>query len=58
MAGTKPRYVVKQVDRFLSNRAIDVAKLTPSWAAFVVGARKEIVVALDWTGSTRTTTRR
>ena len=49
VARTKPRYGVKQVDRFLSNRAIDVAKLTPSWAAFVIGARKEIVVALDWT---------
>jgi len=49
VAKTKPRYGVKQVDRFLSNRAIDVAKLTPSWAAFVLGARKEIVVALDWT---------
>jgi hypothetical protein len=49
VAGTKPRFGVKQVDRFLSNRAIDVEKLTPSWAAFVVGARKEVVVALDWT---------
>lgn len=49
VAGTKPRFGVKQVDRFLSNRAIDVEKLTPSWAAFVIGARKEIVVALDWT---------
>jgi hypothetical protein len=49
VAGTKPRFGVKQVDRFLSNRAIDVAKLTPSWAAFVLGARREIAVALDWT---------
>lgn len=49
VAGTKPRFGVKQVDRFLSNRAIDVEALTPSWAAFVIGARKEIVVALDWT---------
>jgi Transposase DDE domain len=49
VAGTKPRYGVKQVDRFLSNRAIDIEKLTPSWSSFVVGARKEIVVVLDWT---------
>jgi hypothetical protein len=49
VAGTKSRFGVKQVDRFLSNRAINVEKLTPSWAAFVIGARKEIVVALDWT---------
>src|SRR5262245_21613932 len=49
VAGTKPRFGVKQVDRFLSNTAIDVASLTPSWAKFVIGVRKEIVVALDWT---------
>lgn len=49
VARTKPRFGVKQVDRFLSNTAIDVARLTPSWAGFVIGARKEIVVALDWT---------
>jgi hypothetical protein len=36
---------VKQVDRFLSNTAIDVARLTPSWARFVVGVRKEIVLS-------------
>ena len=49
VAQTKPRFGVKQVDRFLSNRALDVGRLTPSWAKFVIGARKEIVVALDWT---------
>lgn len=49
VARTKPRFGVKQVDRFLSNAAIDVARLTPSWAKFVIAARKEIVVALDWT---------
>ena len=49
VARTKPRFGVKQVDRFLSNSAIDVTRLTPSWAAFVVGARKQLVVALDWT---------
>jgi hypothetical protein len=38
VAGTKSRFGVKQVDRFLSNRAINVEKLTPSWAAFVIGA--------------------
>lgn len=49
VARTKPRHGVKQVDRFLSNRAIDVAALTPSWARFVIAERREIVVALDWT---------
>jgi hypothetical protein len=49
VARTKPRFGVKQVDRFLSNTAIDIARLTPSWAKFVLGSRKEIVVVLDWT---------
>lgn len=49
VARNKPRFGVKQVDRVLSNTAIDVARLTPSWARFVVGARKEIVIALEWT---------
>ncbi len=49
VAQTKPRFGVKQVDRFLSNTAIDVGHLTRSWAAFVLGARTQIVVALDWT---------
>lgn len=49
VAKTKPRFGVKQVDRFLSNSAIDIADLTPSWARFVIGVRKEIVLALDWT---------
>jgi hypothetical protein len=49
VARTKPRFGVKQVDRFLSISAIDIARLTPSWAKFVIGARRELVVALDWT---------
>jgi len=49
VARTKPRFGVKQVDRFLSNTAVDVARLAPSWAKFVIAARREIVVALDWT---------
>lgn len=49
VAEIKPRHGVKQVDRFLSNDGIDVAALTPAWARFVVGSRKEIIIALDWT---------
>jgi hypothetical protein len=44
-----PKHAIKQVDRFLSNRGIDVWKLFASWVPFVVGDRPEIVVALDWT---------
>lgn len=49
VAKIQPRHGVKQVDRFLSNEGIDVARLTASWARFVIGSRKEILVALDWT---------
>jgi DDE family transposase len=49
VAEIKPRHGVKQVDRFLSNQGIDVEALTPAWARFVIGSRKEIIVALDWT---------
>ena len=49
LATIRPKHGIKQVDRFLSNHAFDVAKLTPSWAKFVIGARKELVLALDWT---------
>jgi len=49
LATIRPKHGIKQVDRFLSNHAFDVAKLTPAWARFVIGARKELVLALDWT---------
>lgn len=49
LATIRPKHGIKQVDRFLSNHAFDVAKLTPAWAKFVIGARKELVLALDWT---------
>ena len=31
VAKIKPKHGIKQVDRFLSNRGIDVAALTPAW---------------------------
>lgn len=40
---------VKQVDRFLSNVRVDLAVLFPEWIKFVVGERKELTIALDWT---------
>jgi hypothetical protein len=40
---------VKQIDRLLSNDGVDVLALQKRWVEFVVGARKEIVVAMDWT---------
>jgi hypothetical protein len=47
--GLDPKHATKQVDRLLSNDGIDVDKTQALWAAFIVGERKEIVVALDWT---------
>ena len=47
--GLKKKHAVKQVDRLLSNVGVDVWALFANWVPFVVGARKEIVVALDWT---------
>lgn len=49
VAEIQPKHGIKQVDRFLSNRGIDVDELTPSWARFVLGSRTEVLIALDWT---------
>lgn len=44
-----PKHATKQVDRLLSNRKLDVWQLIPLWVRYVIGERREIVVALDWT---------
>src|SRR5580658_7336221 len=49
VAGITPKSGVKQVDRLLSNSGFDLRVVLKAWVQFVVGARKEIVVALDWT---------
>jgi hypothetical protein len=43
------KHGVKQTDRMLGNAGIEVWTLFRPWAQFVVGERKEIVIALDWT---------
>ncbi|HEY2327234.1 MAG TPA: IS4 family transposase [Gaiellaceae bacterium] len=43
------KHGVKQTDRLLANAGIEVWSLFRPWAQFVVGERKEIVLALDWT---------
>jgi hypothetical protein len=40
---------VKQVDRLLSNKGIDLAICMTLWIQFVVAERDEIVLAMDWT---------
>lgn len=47
--GVHSKHAIKQVDRLLKNRAIDVWALFGSWVPFVLGDRKEILVVLDWT---------
>ena len=47
--GTLSKHGVKQVDRLLSNEGIDVGTFFGYWVRCIVGARREIVVALDWT---------
>ena len=47
--GTLTKHGVKQVDRLLSNRGVEVWTVFAYWTPFIVGARTEVVVALDWT---------
>ena len=42
------KHTVKQMDRLLPNRGIDVDALLLHWVAYVVGQRDSINVALDW----------
>lgn len=43
------KHAVKQVDRLLSNTGIDVWSYFAYWVPYVIGPRREIWVALDWT---------
>ena len=47
--GLLTKHAVKQVDRLLSNQGIDVWASFTHWVPQVVGERKEILVAMDWT---------
>lgn len=47
--GLNTKHAIKQVDRLLSNSALSVWALFADWVPYVLAARKEIVVALDWT---------
>jgi len=43
------KHCVKQVDRLFSNTRLDVWSLFSDWVPYIVGSRKDIVVAMDWT---------
>jgi hypothetical protein len=49
LAGIKGKSGIKQIDRLLSNAGVDVEAIQKEWVRFVVAARKQIVIALDWT---------
>jgi hypothetical protein len=48
-AGLHPKHAIKQVDRLLSNTALNVWALFVDWVPPVLATQREIVVALDWT---------
>jgi len=47
--GLVTKHAVKQVDRLLSNTGIDVWDSFARWVPQQVGARRDILVAMDWT---------
>jgi Transposase DDE domain len=47
--GLLTKHAVKQVDRLLSNQGIVVWEMFAYWVPQIVGDRKDIVVAMDWT---------
>jgi hypothetical protein len=46
---TNPKHGIKQFDGLLSNDNIDDLKAQRGYVRFVLGARKRVVAALDWT---------
>ena len=48
-ADIRPKHGIKQFDRFLSNKGLNIEKMRPAWARFVLGGRPEVLLALDWT---------
>ena len=51
--GKLSKHGVKQVDRLLSNDGVVVEEFFAHWVPYMVGARPEVVVALDWTSFAR-----
>ena len=47
--GLKTKHAIKQVDRLLSNERFDPFLLQNKLATFLIGNRKRIYVAIDWT---------
>ncbi len=47
--GKAAKHAIKQVDRLLSNQGIDVWELFPLWIKEMIGASRDLVIAMDWT---------
>jgi len=43
------KHAIKQVDRLLSNKKLKLWDCFEQWIPFMVGARKEVLIAMDWT---------
>jgi len=49
VSGKLTKHSIKQIDRLLSNSKFNVWNYFYHWVPEVVGCRKEIIVAMDWT---------
>jgi hypothetical protein len=47
LAKITPKAGVKQLDRLLSNDGIKLEAFLPSWMRFLVGERREVMLAMD-----------
>jgi hypothetical protein len=47
--GLVTKHAIKQVDSLLSNQKVDVWESFARWVPHLVGARREGIVAMDWT---------
>jgi len=47
--GVLDEHAIKQIDRLMSNQGVEPWRMFGPWVAEVVGERKAIVVAMDWT---------
>src|SRR5450759_2948261 len=47
--GLVTKHAIKQVDRLLSNRGVDIDAALLHWVRYVVGFRTSLNVAMDWT---------
>ncbi len=47
--GLCQKHAIKQVDRLFSNSKFDVWEYFYTWVSYIIGSRKEVVIAMDWT---------